>query len=148
MPMDKSRYPDDWDAIALAKKEKADWTCEQCDKPCQRPGESIFDLVHRLSDHWVEELSGENRHGEPVFKKQRFCLTVAHMDQNPANNADENLRALCCPCHLKYDHQYLSANRSAKLERQGQTSLLNPLPIRPEKAGHGRSAQHVQSGLW
>ena len=148
MPMDKSRYPINWDVIALSKKERTNWTCEQCGKPCQRPGESLFDFVHRLSEHWTEEICGEDKHGEPVFKKQRFCLTVAHLDQNPANNADENLRALCCPCHLKYDHQYLSANRAAKLERQGQISLLNPPQLAPKPAGHGKHSGQIQPPLW
>lgn len=30
MPMDRSKYPVDWDDIALADKEKAGWACEDC----------------------------------------------------------------------------------------------------------------------
>ena len=30
MPVDWSKYPDDWKEIALAVKEEADWQCECC----------------------------------------------------------------------------------------------------------------------
>ena len=30
-------------------------------------------------------------------------LTIAHLDQNPANNERSNLRALCQRCHLIHD---------------------------------------------
>ena len=30
MPIDRSRYPDDWDDVAFAIKEKAGWLCEDC----------------------------------------------------------------------------------------------------------------------
>ena len=30
-------------------------------------------------------------------------LTTAHLDHDPANNADDNLKALCQRCHLAYD---------------------------------------------
>lgn len=30
MPMDKSRYPVNWDEISLRIREKAQWKCEQC----------------------------------------------------------------------------------------------------------------------
>jgi len=37
--MDKSLYPKNWDEIARAVKDEANWRCEQCGKPCRRPGE-------------------------------------------------------------------------------------------------------------
>lgn len=30
---------------------------------------------------------------------------VAHLDQDPRNDADENLAALCVPCHHAIDYQ-------------------------------------------
>lgn len=38
-------------------------------------------------------------------------LTTAHLDHDPANNADDNLRALCQRCHLAYDAHHHLANR-------------------------------------
>ena len=37
MPMDRSLYPDNWEAIALQVKEEANWTCQECGKACYRP---------------------------------------------------------------------------------------------------------------
>lgn len=34
-------------------------------------------------------------------KMSRYCLTVHHMDFNPANNESSNLVVLCSRCHLQ-----------------------------------------------
>lgn len=39
MPMERHRYPDNWDEIATQVKEEAGWKCEECGKQCRRPGE-------------------------------------------------------------------------------------------------------------
>jgi hypothetical protein len=39
-------------------------------------------------------------------------LTVAHLDHDPANCAPDNLRALCAPCHLRYDAQHHARSAS------------------------------------
>lgn len=77
MPMQRERYPDKWEEIALAVKEDADWTCQACGKQCRRPDEA-FDTHART-------------------------LTVAHLNHTPEDCRRENLRALCAPCHLRYD---------------------------------------------
>ena len=41
----------------------------------------------------------------------RVVLTIAHMDQNPRNNTDSNLRALCQRCHNTHDAPFRAANR-------------------------------------
>lgn len=79
MPMDRSKYPDEWDEIALAVKEEADWQCEMCGKQCRRPGEP-FDTHART-------------------------LTVAHCNHIESDSRPENLAALCAPCHLRYDNE-------------------------------------------
>jgi len=80
MPMDRSLYPDDWDEIAFEVKEKADWTCQRCGIQCYRPGQKAY--------------------------YRRYVLTVHHKDHNPQNCADDNLEALCAPCHLKEEVAY------------------------------------------
>ena len=30
MPIDREKYPDDWEAMAAACKERAGWKCERC----------------------------------------------------------------------------------------------------------------------
>ena len=101
MPMRRELYPDDWEEIANAVKREADWRCEGCEKHCRRPG---------------DDFMGQDR-----------TLTVAHLDHDPANCDRENLRALCAPCHLRYDAKNHARNAShtrAVREREaGQTAL-------------------------
>lgn len=81
MPMDLSRYPKDWKAIALAVKEEANWCCRRCGKQCLTPATNI------------SKLSPSER--------ARNTLTVHHSDFKPENNKPENLIPLCAPCHLR-----------------------------------------------
>ena len=76
MPMQRSRYPADWTAIATAVKDANDWQCQACGKQCRRPGQ-------KLDTH-------------------RNTLTVAHLNHNPDAPVC-CVAALCAPCHLSYD---------------------------------------------
>jgi len=112
MPMQRDRYPNDWEAIALAVKIEARWTCEQCGRQCYRPGEPNDD--------------------------RRFTLTVAHLNHTPADCRPENLMALCSGCHIAYDAPYKAATRrrAALLEhyatrRETQAELAFELQREP-----------------
>ena len=89
---EKARYPKDWKTISLRIKTRALWRCE-----CQ--GECGLHPPNPLPRRCVE------RHGEPaVFARGRVILTVAHLgDPSPENCADDNLKAMCQRCHLRYD---------------------------------------------
>ena len=78
MPMERWRYPDDWEKRAREVKEAARWSCRRCGKKCRKPGEP--------------------------FDTQRRTLTAAHVDHDPENK-DARLTALCVPCHLRYDNR-------------------------------------------
>lgn len=75
MPMKRELYPEDWEEIALKKKEAVGWKCEDCGRQCRKPGEP-FDTHART-------------------------LTVHHLDQDPGNCDPTNLIALCAGCHLR-----------------------------------------------
>lgn len=128
MPMDFSRYPKDWKAIAFQLKEDAEWKCQQCGKPCRKRGESVADFEKRLGADWrsllSEKLEDHERTGVVQYKPKRFLLTVAHLDQNPSNIEPENLRVLCAPCHLRFDVKFRGYNRRRLLERRGQLRLF------------------------
>ncbi len=79
--MKDDRYPPDWKAIALKKKQSVNWICERCGVQCLKPGEG-------------KGLSVSDRH--------RLRMSVHHCDYDPGNNTPENLRALCSSCHLHY----------------------------------------------
>ena len=113
MPMNRHLYPPDWEAIALATKSAADWTCQNCGRPCRRPGENFTDLVNRLPRKWTFQID----------RPTRFVLTTAHLNHRPEDCRPENLRALCAPCHCRYDLAAMATKRAIARERQGQLTL-------------------------
>lgn len=88
MPMDRSKYPADWDAIAASVKDAAGWKCEVCGKQCRRPDEP--------------------------FDTHKRTLTVAHINHVESDCRAENLVAACAPCHLRYDHERKRWQRAAR----------------------------------
>lgn len=86
-PENKARYPKDWKAISAKIKARSGGRCE-CHGECG--------LHH---DRRCEEL-----HGQPAkWAKGKVILTVAHLDHTPENCGDDNLKAMCQRCHLRYD---------------------------------------------
>lgn len=101
MPFHKERYPKNWKEISLRIRARAGGKCEFC--------------------------GAENYKPHPVTGS-KVVLTVAHLDHNPQNCADENLKALCQRCHLTYDARHHAKNASItrykrKLEN-GQLELI------------------------
>jgi hypothetical protein len=131
--MDKSLYPENWNAIARAVKDEANWHCEGCGKPCRRPGVDWADFVLELLNSggcggWYsqtfEEVVDIAGLGGVVEKPQRFTLTVAHLDHTPPNCDRANLKALCAPCHCRYDLKAMPQKKRLKAERQGQLTIF------------------------
>ena len=149
MPIDLSLYPENWDEISLSVKQNANWTCEWCGRPCRPPGVSQKDTEKWLKDNhpeWLPHLfkivedyencilpgflvpSGSCKAITGIIKKpQRFTLTTAHLDHNPANCKSENLKALCSVCHLNLDRDDWNRTRKARQmklwEKCGQLTL-------------------------
>ena len=88
MPVDWRKYPSDWNRIALEIKEEGGWRCERCGKQCRRPGEP--------------------------FDTHRRTLTVAHLNHIEMDCRPENLKAMCAPCHLRYDAKQHALTRWKK----------------------------------
>ena len=51
MPMDKSRYPANWNKIVEDKKNAVGWKCEVCGKQCRRPGDKEDE--EKCSSRWI-----------------------------------------------------------------------------------------------
>jgi hypothetical protein len=98
MPMDYSKYPENWNEIALAVKIEADWQCECCGKQCRRPGEQ--------------------------FDTHKRTLTVSHKNHIESDCRRENLTASCAPCHLKYDAQHHAASAAQTRREKADKNQL------------------------
>ncbi len=88
MPMDRTKYPANWDEIAATIKDQAGWKCEQCGLQCRFPGDE--------------------------FDTHKRTLTVAHINHVEMDCRPENLVALCPRCHLAYDQTRKVMQRLAK----------------------------------
>ena len=85
MPVDWTKYPEEWPTIALSIKEEADWQCECCGKQCRRPGDD--------------------------FDTHKRTATVMHCNHIPMDCRPENLACACAPCHLRYDQKHHQESR-------------------------------------
>lgn len=94
-PMDRSKYPENWDEMAHDCKADAGWKCEA--EGCGM-------------GHMADGTMGS-------------CLTVHHPDHNP-ENPDARLAALCARCHLKEEVMYRIEKWFDDLEAAGQLRLL------------------------
>lgn len=112
MPVDWSRYPPDWDAIALRVKEAAGWVCQDCGMQCRKPGEPFDTHKRTMSVHHLGAPRDDGSEGDPHDK----------MDVRPVN-----LLALCSKCHLRRDlpihKQHAAETRRAKRIAAGQQEL-------------------------
>lgn len=120
MPMDRSRYPANWEEIAQAVKDEANWHCEECHRPCKRPGEDWLEFCDRVRTARITECSLV---AAILDKRRRFILTVAHLDHVPENCDRRNLKALCAPCHCRMDLAAMATKKRLKAERLGQLNL-------------------------
>lgn len=99
-PENKLRYPADWKNISLRIRERANWHCE-CLGECGIQHPSLrCDAIQ----------NGQTAGGK------RVILTVAHLDHTPENCAEDNLKAMCQRCHLRYDRDHHACN-AAKTRR-------------------------------
>lgn len=63
-------YPKDWETIALAIGNEADWHCVECGRPCRRPGQRWLDFANALVDWgYGEELTDPQRFNEKILKR-------------------------------------------------------------------------------
>ncbi len=137
MPMNRKLYPDNWESIAIDVKTAANWTCQECGRPCRKPGQKIEDFAEWLETEAIEwfpdlwDTKIDDELGEIlVCRMHRFTLTTAHLDHVPANCEPNNLRAWCFPCHARYDLKAMPLKKRLKAERAGQLNLFDrPLEV-------------------
>jgi 5-methylcytosine-specific restriction endonuclease McrA len=119
----KHLYPPDWEDIRAARLVKAGNSCEHCGIMNGAP------LNPRKGRHYPRGSTG------PVV-----VLTIAHLDHDPTNNTDENLRALCQKCHNRHDAKHRGQSRRATRRRRIEQTQAT-LEIPNGTAGAGQPAQ-------
>jgi hypothetical protein len=112
-PQFKWLYPIDWPQLsATIRFKRAKGCCEGCCRPHGR-------IVQHLGNGrwWDEErLIWRDGRGRPLprlkvaadapgTRSTRVVLATAHLDHDPTNNRERNLKALCQRCHMINDRE-------------------------------------------
>lgn len=125
MPISKDKkdlYPKDWRAISnRIRFERAGGLCEECKAP---HGEVII-RYEGAATRWRYLLSSApyDPADDPLGRGRavKIVLTTAHLNHDPRDNREENLRALCQLCHLRHDNEEHKKN-SARTRRKAKNN--------------------------
>lgn len=114
-PENRSKYPKNWKEISeRIRFEKARNRCEVCgvlnhaiiyrmnNGSFRYASEADFDLIYYRKKNSHSSLSESIKYHGFV----RVVLTTAHLDHNPENCGDDNLKAMCQKCHNSYDRSH------------------------------------------
>jgi len=132
-PENRHRYPADWPAIRERILSRAGNACEKCKAPnrtriARGAGSDEGTYMLDTADVFCAETGkhlGRCRHSDyELGRMVDVVLTIAHLDHVPENCADDNLRAWCQRCHLRYDAQHHRANAQATRRAKSGTAEL------------------------
>jgi hypothetical protein len=133
MPFHPERYPADWKAISRRIRERDGNACKVCKVPngeyisrdLMRKAFMLHDgrVFHEDDGRLLGSARGSEWEGATAIK---VVLTVAHLDQDTANGADENLAALCQLHHLRLDaKQHAASARKTRAARLAVRDLFD-----------------------
>lgn len=141
MPIREERkhlYPADWSEISARIRAREGNRCKWCNVSNGALGGrdenghwyEAHPLGERmLSLEWPKPgdygWCSRNGHGREL-RIVRIVLTVAHLDHDETNCADDNLAALCQRCHLTYDAKHHARNAAETRRKAMQTADLFP----------------------
>lgn len=128
MPMQRDRYPADWEQISLRIRERAGQKCEECGVPHgalilrSKLDKSRWLMIDPEEAEWMIDSEGQCLRiiptayltGKRAIKWTVIILTTHHKGVDKADGTpgdpddkmdcrDENLAALCQHCHLEAD---------------------------------------------
>lgn len=113
-PENLSRYPKNWSEISKRIRHRAGNKCEFCGIGNgwigyrNESGKFVCIAEFGKPQNWEDHATG--------YRVFRVVLTVAHLNHEPSDCSDENLKALCQKCHLAYDAEH--HKRNAALTRR------------------------------
>jgi hypothetical protein len=119
-PENKARYPADWQQVRQRILLRANFQCEH--PGCRAMHGTIgywydgaFRALHDKLWHAGYRPGDVLRYAEGgavyELKVIRIVLTIAHLDHQPENCSDDNLRAWCQRHHLAYDAKHHQVTR-------------------------------------
>lgn len=139
-PENRHRYPADWPVIRERILHRAGWRCEHPGCMARQYSVGWWSLeggVWRWAAAWgqndnprtyteARQVAAELdfARSEEGPKPIVIVLTVAHLDHQPENCADENLAALCQRHHLAHDAEHHRANAQATRRAKSGTLEL------------------------
>ena len=106
-PENKKLYPQNWKRIREKILQRAKNKCEFC-------GVENYAIGYRDENGKFIETVGIGEQDAAFLDKEKLIkivLTIAHLHHNPLNNDENNLRALCQRCHLRYDLEHHKETR-------------------------------------
>jgi hypothetical protein len=133
-PENLARYPKDWKQIRERILVRAEHRCEKCKAPNRTriargggddAGTYMLDTAEVFCAETGRRLGQCRMSDYEVARMVDVVLTIAHLDHAPENCADDNLRAWCQRCHLRYDQAHHQTNAQAsRRARVGQSELF------------------------
>lgn len=113
-PSEKARYPKDWKAISLRIRARSGGRCEclgECGIDHREVGETLYRCFER------DRTKARTFRGQVIF-------TVMHLNHTPEDCRDENLKAACQRCHLRYDRDHHRQTMQATREANNMTPRM------------------------
>jgi len=128
----------DWAARRARVLDRAGDCCERCGKPDREivytytwqswrfldgHCEKIYHMAWIPEDgrHWCDEMGELLKQciwpSRGLPRRIRVCITVAHLDHDPANMNEDNLAALCQWHHLIHDRFQHADSRAGRRDR-------------------------------
>ena len=131
-PENKARYPKEWKQIRLTILERAGHKCEKCQAPnrtriARGTGKDANTYMLDNAEVYCADTGtylGQCHMSEyEVLRMTDVVLTIAHLDHIPEHCGQENLRAWCQRCHLRYDQSHHMAN--AQITRKSKKATID-----------------------
>lgn len=111
-PENRARYPKDWKEISKRiRVERSGGRCECAGECGQTHDDGRCDARNYCRHPHTDSL---------------VVLTVAHLDHMPENCADDNLKAMCQRCHLRYDSKHHAIGRKERARLKCASGDLLP----------------------
>ena len=126
-PENRRRYPKDWPEIRARILRRALWRCEWpgCNALHRDVGwwrgDTFVHMNRALRDAGAKAGDRIACYDGPPIKLILIVLTIAHLDHQPENCADDNLQAWCQRHHLGYDREHHQANAQATRRARANT---------------------------